>query len=151
MGWLDARSHRWGQRSAGPSSAYVAPAVRDPRSKVSVTYAYLVASTTWPDLFTVELDGGPHMRWRHHRLGGLVTPLGLAREKSLEAAARVPHDPFVNPFTEVIAALDKLGLDSAVPPKECTAEPVAATLRIWTSCPPTKSPAPCAPGTSRRH
>ena len=61
-----------------------------------------------PNLFTIEHSGGAHLRWRHYRLTGLVSPLGLAREKSLEGATPVPHGPFVQPVPEAIAALHEL-------------------------------------------
>jgi hypothetical protein len=72
-----------------------------------------------PDLFTIEHGAGPHMRWRHYRLRGLVTPRGLAREKSLDAATPVHHGPFVKPFAEALAALDQLGIGSPEPPNNC--------------------------------
>jgi hypothetical protein len=72
-----------------------------------------------PNLFTIENSGGAHLRWRHYRLTGLVTPLGLAREKSLAGATSVPHGPSFQPVPEAVAALDELGLTTPGPPAQC--------------------------------
>jgi hypothetical protein len=73
-----------------------------------------------PDLITVDTSG-PVSLWRHYRLAGLVTPHGLAAQKSFEGAASIHHGPSAQPFPEATALLDQLGLTSSEPPSDCTA------------------------------
>lgn len=73
-----------------------------------------------PDLITVD-GSGPTPLWRHFRLaGGLVTPHGLAVQKSFDGAQSVHHGPFTQPFSEATVLLEQLGLESPEPPDDRT-------------------------------
>jgi hypothetical protein len=71
-----------------------------------------------PDLFIVE-GTGTRVLWRHYRLSHLLPPRGLALQKSLDGATAVPHGPFVQPFPEALALVERLGLSGPEPPDDC--------------------------------
>jgi hypothetical protein len=75
-----------------------------------------------PDLLTIDASGRIPL-WRHYRLSGLVTPHGLAVQKSFEGAQTIQHGPFAQPFPEATALLDQLDLDSPEPPNDCVRAP----------------------------
>jgi hypothetical protein len=73
-----------------------------------------------PDLITIDKHG-PRPLWRHYRLTGLITPRGLALEKSFAAATGIRHVPFVKPFPEAIEILEELGISQPpTPPRDCS-------------------------------
>jgi hypothetical protein len=75
-----------------------------------------------PDLITIDARG-PIPLWRHYQLAGLITPNGLAVQKSFEGAQTIRHVPFAQPFPEATMLLDQLGLTSPEPPDDCVRAP----------------------------
>ena len=71
-----------------------------------------------PDLIAID-SGGSVPLWRHYRLTGLITPSGLAIQRSFDGATIVRHGPLVKPFQEATDLLGQLGLSSPQPPSVC--------------------------------
>jgi hypothetical protein len=71
------------------------------------------------ELFTVELGTG-HLLWRHYQCSSLVSPRTLAAARSLDAAAPVPHGPYIRPIPEAVTLLAILGYARPEPPTVCT-------------------------------
>ena len=72
------------------------------------------------DPYPVEKDPQGRVTWQQYRLGNLVTPTRVSRERDLATRARIHNGPLGQHFPAAIEALAAAGVDhSADPPSNC--------------------------------
>jgi hypothetical protein len=128
-------AHRHGDRLLHVTGRFANPVLAAMEAVAAAQEARIVgawataASGKWalslwrkPDLVVID-KSGPVKLWRHYRLTGLITPSGLAAQRSFDGAITVRHGPFMNPFQEAVDLLSELGLASPDPPSDCGSAP----------------------------
>jgi hypothetical protein len=84
-----------------------------------ITTGWTIAIRYDGTLIHVERDPQGGLTWQQYRLGNLVTPTRVSRERGLATRARIPNGPLGQHFPAAIEALTATGFGLSDQPSQC--------------------------------